>query len=62
VIPYKLFLMLLVQLDKLDGTIELRDARAAALGIQLAMNGKDNKLKSAIRMLTKRSYPEIYDG
>ncbi len=38
-------------------------AQAVALGEGMAMNGKDSKVKSAVRHLARRAYPEIqHDG
>lgn len=59
VIPHKLFVLYLRTLESLDAGAELQEARAAALGIALAMDGKGAKTKSAVRKLTKRAFPEV---
>lgn len=59
VIPHKLFVLFLRTLESIDAGAELQDARAAALGIALAMDGKGSKTKSAVRKLTKRAFPEV---
>lgn len=54
--------MLLSALDAVEGVQELQDARAAALGIGLAISGsKDSKVRQATRALIKRAYPEVHD-
>lgn len=61
VIPQKLFVLFLRTLESLDSGDELQGARAAALGIALAMDGKGSKTKSVVRKLTKRAFPEVTD-
>lgn len=57
VIPFKLFLLLLSNVDHIEAEGELQGARSTALGIGLAMNGKDSKVKLATRSLIRRAYP-----
>jgi hypothetical protein len=59
VIPHKLFVLFLRTLESLDAGTELQSARSAALGIALAMDGKDSKTKSAVKKLSKRAFPEV---
>jgi hypothetical protein len=61
VIPHKLFVLFLRTLESLDSGAELQEARAAALGIALAMDGKGSKTKSAVRKLSRRAFPEVTD-
>lgn len=60
-IPYKLFLLYLGELDHMEGISELREARSVALGIGLAWDGKNNKIRNAVRGLIRRAFPEIYE-
>jgi hypothetical protein len=62
VIPHKLFVLFIRMLESIDAGAELQDARAASLGIALALDGKGSKTKSAVRKLSKRAFPEVVDS
>ena len=59
VIPHKLFVLYLRTLESLDAGAELQSARSAALGIALAMDGKESKTQRAVKKLSKRAFPEV---
>lgn len=58
-IPHKLFHLFLRAIDALDAGDDLRLAQAVSLGIGLAINGKDQKVKNQARRLKKRAFPEV---
>ena len=52
-------MLLLRAIDSLDAGDELRAAHAVSLGIGLAIDGKDSKVKGAAKRLQRRALPEV---
>jgi hypothetical protein len=61
VIPWRLFFLLCQAMEHSQSADQLSDAQSTALGAALAMNGKDSKVRSAVRRLSRAGYPEVRD-
>lgn len=60
-IPAALFRVLSREIDRVGAAEELSAAQAGALAQAIAHNGKDQKVRGAVRQLARRAYPEIHD-